>query len=212
MARLSAELEGYFFDESRSEKVTLADILNLSGERTFGFLFVLLALPSALPIPAPGYSVPFGIVMFLLAAQLIIGRRRPWLPESWRKKGFDLNQVQKFVKAGLPWLKRIEVFSRPRLVPICTSIPGKAVIGVAIALMSMSMMIPIPGTNTVPAIGIFVTGFGLLDDDGMISLAGLTLCVVGGSLAAAILFAGVKGTSAAIDFFLNLFFSPESVQ
>ena len=150
--------------------------------------------------------------MFVLAAQLVIGRRRPWLPESWQKKGFELKQIQKLVKAGLPWLKRIEVFSRPRLVPICTSIPGRAAIGIAIALMSISMMIPIPGTNTLPAIGIFVTGFGLLDDDGMISLAGLTLCVLGGSLAGVILFAGVKGTSAAIDFLLNLFSSPQPAQ
>ena len=208
MARLSAELEGFFFNESRSETVTLADILNLSGERTFGFLFVLLALPSALPIPAPGYSVPFGIVMFVLAMQLIIGRQRPWLPKSWRAKGFGVAQIQPVVKKGVPWLKRIEVLSRPRLQPVCTSYPGRVVIGVTIALMSLCMMIPIPGTNTLPAIGIFVTGFGLLDDDGFISLAGLTLCAVAGSLVGVILFTGVQGASAAVKFILGLFSTP----
>lgn len=205
MARLSAELEGFFFDESRPEKVTLADILDLSGERTFGFLFVLLSFPSALPIPAPGYSVPFGIVMFLLAVQLIAGRQRPWLPNSWKTKGFGLVQIQKVIKKGVPWLKRIEVFSRPRLTPVCTSYPGRVLIGVAIALMAICMMIPIPGTNTLPAMGIFVTGFGLLDDDGFISLAGLTLCTLAGSLVAVILFTGVQGASAAVKFILNLF-------
>jgi len=205
MPRLSAELEGFFFDQSRSDKVTLTDILNLSGERTFGFLFVLLALPSALPIPAPGYSIPFGIVMFVLAMQLIAGRQRPWLPASWKQKGFGLTQIQKMVKKGVPWLKRIEVLSRPRLTPVCTSYPGRIVIGVAIALMSVCMMIPIPGTNTLPAIGIFVTGFGLLDDDGFISLMGLTICLLAGSLVGVILFTGVQGASAAIKFMLGLF-------
>lgn len=214
MARLSAELERFFFNDCQdddrpiAEKVTLADILNLSGERTFGFLFVLLSLPSALPVPAPGYSIPFGIVMLVLASQLIIGRRRPWLPTSWQRKGFAVEQVQGVLKAGVPWLKRIEVLSRPRLTPICTSYPGRIVIGAAIALMSVSMMIPIPGTNTLPAIGIFVTGFGLLDDDGAISLAGLTLCVLAGSLSGVILFAGVKGTSAALKVLINLFSAP----
>ncbi|BBD57245.1 hypothetical protein NIES2109_00100 [Nostoc sp. HK-01] len=52
-------------------------------------------------------------------------------------------------------------------------------IGIAIALMSISMMIPIPGTNTLPAMGIFVTGFGLLEDDGAISLGGLVLSLMG---------------------------------
>jgi hypothetical protein len=205
MARLSAELEGFFFHESRSEKVTLADILDLSGERTFGFLFVLLALPSALPIPAPGYSIPFGVVMFVLAMQLILGRQRPWLPKSWKEKGFGMTHIQPVVKKGVPWLKRIEVLSRPRLTPVCTSYPGRVVIGVAIALMSVCMMIPIPGTNTLPAIGIFVTGFGLLDDDGFISLAGLTICALAGSVVSVILFTGVHGASAAIKFILGLF-------
>jgi hypothetical protein len=40
------------------------------------------------------------------------------------------------------------------------------------------MMSPLPGTNTLPAVGIFVTGFGLLDDDGFISLSGITICVL----------------------------------
>ena len=208
MARLSVELEQFFFDESRSEQVTLADILNLAEERTFGFLFILLALPSALPIPAPGYSIPFGIVMFVLAMQLMAGRHRPWLPKSWKEKGFGLTQVQKVIKAGLPWLQRIEVLSRPRLTPVCTSRGGRIVLGLAIALMAMCMMIPIPGTNTLPAIGIFITGFGLLDDDGFISLAGITVCLIAGSLAGVILFAGVQGGSAALKFILNGFSMP----
>jgi len=205
MARLSAELETYFFDESRTEKVTLADVLALSGERTFGFLFVLLSLPSALPIPAPGYSIPFGVVMFLLAMQLIIGRQRPWLPASWQRKGFELKQIQGVVKTGVPWLRRIEVLSRPRLTPVCTSRAGRIGLGIAIALMSICMMIPIPGTNTFPAFSIFVMGFGLLDDDGFISLAGLSLSVLAGGLVSIILFTGVQGTSAAVRFILDLF-------
>jgi hypothetical protein len=68
--------------------------------------------------------------------------------------------------------------------------------GMAIALMAISMMIPIPGTNTLPAMGIFVTGFGLLDDDGAISLAGIALCAMGGTLTLSILYAlAVGGTS-----------------
>lgn len=173
---------------NRSAQVTLDEILEIAGERTFGFLFVLLSLPSALPIPAPGYSTPFGIVMFLLAVQLIIGRDQPWMPEKFRKQGFERSQVQSLIEKGIPWLQKIELVARPRLTPVCTSRVGQMVIGIAIALMSISMMIPIPLTNTLPAIGIFVTGFGLLDDDGAISLAGLTICAVSFTTTSAILY------------------------
>ncbi len=206
MARLSTELHRYFFEEVETPQVTLKEILSLAGERTFGFLFVLLALPSALPVPAPGYSVPFGIVMLLLAGQLIMGRTRPWVPEKWKEKQFDLIAVQKVVKAGVPWLRRLEAISRPRLVYICSSLPGRVVIGIAISLMSISMMIPIPGTNTLPAMGIFVTGFGLLDDDGAISIGGLVLCILGGTLSVLILLFGYEAVKAAIELLKNSIF------
>lgn len=198
MARLSAELNQYFFETVTTPHVTLREILTLAGERTFGFLFVLLALPSALPIPAPGYSVPFGILLFLLAVQLVVGRTRLWMPETWNDKAFDLTTVQNIITAGTPWLRRLEAISRPRLTPVCASSPGRVVIGVAIALMSISMMIPIPLTNTLPAMGIFVTGFGLLDDDGAISLAGLVLCVMGGTLTTLVLLFGYEAVKTGI--------------
>ena len=203
MARLSVELQRYFLDEAdanQSDQVTLEDILTLAGERIFGFLFVLLALPSALPVPAPGYSIPFGILLFILAVQLITGATVPWMPAGFRTRSLSLTQVQGVVKAGLPWLRRIEAISRPRLTPVCTSLPGRVVIGVAISLMAISMMIPIPGTNTLPAIGIFVTGFGLLDDDGAISLGGLVLCVCGGVLSLSIMLAIWLGGTSLLEY------------
>jgi hypothetical protein len=199
MARLSVELQRYFFEEERPQKVTLTEVLQLAGERIFGFLFVILALPSALPVPAPGYSTPFGLVLFLLAVQLIAGAKLPWLPQRISSQPIEIKQVQGVVKAGLPWLRRIEMLSRPRLSYICTSLPGRVTIGIAIALMGISMMIPIPGTNTLPAMGIFVTGFGLMEDDGAISLGGLVLCLMGGILSASILIALFVGGTSLLD-------------
>ena len=117
--------------------------------------------------------------MFFLAIQLIIGRDRPWLPDKIMNGSMSLKSVQGFVSKGNFWLRKIEALTKPRLSYICTSIPGRVIIGVAIALMSISMMIPIPGTNTLPAIGIFVTGFGLVEDDGAISLLGLVILCFG---------------------------------
>ncbi len=203
MAKLSVELQRYFLDEERASKVTLGDIIDLAGERIFGFLFVILSLPSALPVPAPGYSIPFGILLLLLAVQLIIGSKTPWLPKSWLNHSISLEKVQGVLKKGIPWLQKIELISRPRLSYICTSFIGRIVIGCAISLMAISMMIPIPGTNTLPAIGIFVTGFGLLDDDGAISLGGLVLCVMGATLSGLIVIFGYEVVKGGIELIKN---------
>lgn len=199
MAKLSVELNRYFFQEERSAKVTLADILSLAGERVFGFLFIILSLPSALPIPAPGYSIPFGILMFLLAIQLIFGAKFPWLPQKMMKGSMKLETVQSFLKKGLPWLEKIEAITKPRLTYICTSLIGRLIIGIAIALMSISMMIPIPGTNTLPAIGIFVIAFGLQEDDGFITLSGLVICLMALILSTSIIMAAIWGGASLVD-------------
>ncbi|WP_199248096.1 exopolysaccharide biosynthesis protein [[Phormidium] sp. ETS-05] len=199
MARLSAELQEYFFAEDCPPQVKLADILQLAGERIFGFLFVLLAFPSALPLPAPGYSTPFGLVIFLLACQFLSLAHTPWLPAKVMQHPLPLNQVQGVLTAGMPWLQKIEVISRPRLTYICTGRMGRTIIGLAIALMAISMMIPIPGTNTLPAIGIFIAGFGLLDDDGLITLGGLVVCAMGFTLSSSILIALWFGGSSLFD-------------
>jgi len=199
MARLSNELERYFFEEERPSKVTLAEILLLAKERVFGFLLVILSLPSALPVPAPGYSTPFGILIFILAIQLIAGAKTLWLPKRMMNYPIQLTTVQGFLKAGIPWLKRIEAIARPRLSYICTTLPGRVTIGIAIALMAISMMIPIPGTNTLPAMGVFVTSFGLSEDDGAISLGGLVMCVLGAVLTTSILLALIWGGSSLLD-------------
>ncbi len=198
-AKLSVELQRHFFSEECSAQVSLASVLDLAGERVFGFLFVLLALPSALPVPAPGYSIPFGILLLILAVQLIIGRQRPWFPKKWLNHQIPIEKVRGFIRAGLSWLQRIELISRPRLTTVCTSFVGRVVIGCAIALMAISMMIPIPGTNTLPAIGIFITGFGLLDDDGVISVAGVGVCLMGLTLSLFILIFGYEAVKGAIN-------------
>ncbi|MFW6295753.1 MAG: exopolysaccharide biosynthesis protein [Halothece sp.] len=192
MAKLSSDLYRYFCEEERADQVQLADFLVITKERIFGFLFVILSLPSALPIPAPGYSIPFGMVMFLLASQLIIGKKEPWLPQRAKDYQLSLKQVQGIIRKGVPWLKRLEILARPRLSYICTGFIGRMILGSAIALMSVSMMIPIPGTNTLPAIAIFMIGFGLQEDDGMISLGGVVVAVLALVVIIGILIGGVN--------------------
>ncbi|QDZ38520.1 exopolysaccharide biosynthesis protein [Euhalothece natronophila Z-M001] len=192
MAKLSSDLYRYFCEEERADYVQLADFLVITKERIFGFLFVILALPSALPVPAPGYSIPFGVVMLILASQLILGSKQPWLPQRARDYQLSLKQVQRIIRRGIPWLKRLEMLTRPRFNYICTGFVGRIVLGSAIALMSILMMIPIPLTNTLPAIAIFIIGFGLQEDDGIISLAGVVVAILAVIMILGMLIGGVN--------------------
>ncbi len=193
MARLSKELEDYFFKEDRGPTVNLAQILAIAKEKIFGIVLVILSLPSALPIPAPGYSTPFGVLIFLVAIQLILGRNELWLPLSWQGKNIKTEKAQGVLKAGLPWLKRLEAIAHPRLAMVCQSRLGKALMGITIGSMAISMMIPIPGTNTLPAMSIFITAFGLQEDDGLITGAGMIFSVLIAVLMVSIIYVFFNG-------------------
>lgn len=218
MARLSVELQRFFFGDeglevaplaktvngeqvrlTQPDTIRLAEILNLAQERAFGFLFVIVSLPSALPIPAPGYSMPFGAVILILAAQLVAGTHRPRLPQRLENGTMKRETAQKIASAGIPWLRRLENLARPRLSYICRDLPGRATIGAAIALMGLFMMIPIPGTNTLPAMGVFICGVGLAEDDGAIALGGLAFCLFAAAVVISIFGTLIWGGSSLID-------------
>ncbi|MFS8969987.1 exopolysaccharide biosynthesis protein [Synechococcus sp. 'PEA 65AY6A-5F PE A'] len=197
MARLSQELARFACLPAHSEQpepypegsppIRLEEILKLAGERSFGLFLAVLSFPSALPLPAPGYSTPFGVVILLLALQMLAGRTTPWLPPWVLQTSIERKQFQKWVQAGIPWLQRIEKVACPRWQPVCTSRLGQVWLSTLISLMGISMIIPVPGTNTLPAMGVFVTAFGLLEEDGILCSLGSLICVAAGLLTTSIL-------------------------
>ncbi|MEN9220582.1 MAG: exopolysaccharide biosynthesis protein, partial [Thermostichales cyanobacterium GMQP_bins_62] len=57
-----------------------------------------------------------------------------------------------------------------------------------VLLMGISMILPIPGTNTVPALGVFLIGLGLIEADGVICALGALVALLGGTLTVSILY------------------------
>lgn len=173
MAKLSQELHRYFFEEERPEEVTLGNIFALTGERMFGFPLALIAFFGMFPLP--GTSIVFGVTMLLLTLQLCTGQRRPWVPGSILRKSFRLEKLQGLMRQLIPWLQRIEKITSPRFTVLCTSIPGRIFLGVVMSISALVVVLPIPGANTIPSLGIFLGALGLQEDDGVLSLAGMLI-------------------------------------
>jgi hypothetical protein len=138
-------------------------------------LLVVLSLPSALPVPAAGYSVPFGMLLMALAVQMLTGCARPVIPGRLARVSLSGQFAAKVLKAAAWFLERIELLVRPRMRWI-TSRLGQLGMGGLVFLMSLLMMVPIPLTNTFPAAVIFLIGVGLTEDDGIFALGA---CLIG---------------------------------
>ncbi|WP_026100804.1 exopolysaccharide biosynthesis protein [Synechococcus sp. PCC 7336] len=207
MARLSQDLDTFLQSPDRGDRISLKDIQLLAGERGFGFFLVLLALPSGLPIPAAGYSVPFGVALFFLATQMIAGTPQPWLPGEIARWSVPTAFATSVLGKGRWLLSKIELIARPRWPWMCQRSLGRRVLGMAIALMAISMMLPFPLTNTAPAFSIVVMGAGLLEDDGPIAAIGLLLSGLAAALTLSILLllkAGLEQVPGALQWLQRL--------
>lgn len=163
-------------DGADGDRIEMRRFFYCFQEKGFGILLMMFALPSALPLPAPGYSIPFGIVLALLAGQVLMGRHTPWLPERMLRVSFKRSFLEKLIPAGVAFLSKTKVLVRPRL-EFFTGRLMQILPLLFVILMATFMMIPIPGTNTAPAMVIFMIGMGLSERDGLIlclsSLAGI---------------------------------------
>jgi hypothetical protein len=149
----------------------------------FGLLLLILALPAALPVPAPGYATPFGLLMAFLGFQMLLGKANPWLPKKIRSKRLKFNTVDFAVRNSGKVLRLVEWLVRPRLSKLARNRLFLSLVSVVIILMACFMILPIPLTNTAPSFVIFLLAAGVLEEDGLVLLAGLVLAPIAAFIA-----------------------------
>jgi hypothetical protein len=172
--RLSQELDG-FLSSLNGEDSTMGALLDHIEGKGFGLLLLILALPAALPIPAPGYATPFGLLMVFLGLQMLLGKANPWLPQKIRSKRLKFKTVDFAVRNSGKVLRLVEWLVRPRLSRLARNRVFLALVSIIIILMASFMVLPIPLTNTAPSFVIFLLAAGVLEEDGLVLLAGLVL-------------------------------------
>lgn len=183
---------------SERDALSLGEFADTLGDRGFGLLLVILSLPSALPLPAAGYSVPFGVVLISLGLQMLAGRVQPWLPAKARKHNLGERTIQTILGAGQRICRVTERLVRPRLKFLQRGWSIRA-LGALVIFMGLLMCVPIPLTNTAPAGVIFLIGVGLSEEDGLVAAASFVAGVF------AVLF--YLGVIAAI-----IFYGPEVIE
>lgn len=160
-----------------TQPLTLGDILAETSERGFSLVIFLLVLPFLLPMP-PGLTGPLGSGCLLLAVQMALGRRSPWLP----KKVASFKFPHWFVLRLLQNLKRVtrilEKIARPRLVKLAQSRSIWRLNGICIAWLTLLLISPIPFTNPIPTVGILLLAVATLEADGLLMCISYVLTIL----------------------------------
>jgi hypothetical protein len=171
-SRLSAELErliGAFSERA----VCLREVLEVTHGRGFNLLLLLLAFPFCTPIPLPGVSTPFGLVIAFIGLRLALGQE-PWLPARLLDKQLPPRFFPRFLAATRRLVRWLEYFLKPRFIQVMRGRLVRRSMGLIIFCSGLLLLLPlpIPFSNSLPAMTIVLLAAAMLEDDGGVAVAG----------------------------------------
>jgi hypothetical protein len=167
----SAVLDTLLKDASE-DYVTLEWLMAGLHERSFGIVILLLGLVGLIP----GISAPAGILLSILAFQMIVGRRRPTFPRRISSRRLATRQLARLLMRAVGVLKYLERLIHPRW-----RTPYEAtqrVVGFVILLLSAILLLPVPLSNLPPAFVILLISLALIEDDGVLLATALLGAVI----------------------------------
>jgi hypothetical protein len=171
-AALSEVLARIAADETL-QRVSIGDAVALAGDRAFGALLFLFAVPNVIPAP-PGTSAILGVPLMLLAVQFLFGRKTPWLPHVIRDRSVAREDFAAVLARINPRLQRVERVLKPRLGPLVSPI-AERLLGLVILALAILIFLPIPFGNIVPAAAICLISLALVEHDGLIAALGAVI-------------------------------------
>src|SRR3982751_4147538 len=142
------------------EQVTLEWLMGRLGDRSFGLVLLLLALLGLLP----GVSAVAGVLLMVVAVQMILARPGPAFPRRVATRHFEVRRLARVVRRVLPALHWLERFIRPRwAIPFETTQRG---VGGVVLLLTGSLLAPVPLSNVPPALMTAVIAVAYLEEGG----------------------------------------------
>ena len=163
--------------ETEGDSISFHDLVTALNRRGFGALLIGPALITILPTGAiPGVPALCAVFIILVAAQVVLGRKHPWLPKKLKDMSFNRDKYLKGIQKAKPYTKRIDGFFHPRL-RFLTHEASERVISLLCVFLSVAIIVLgfIPFAAMLPASAILLFGLGLSVHDGLLTAFGFAL-------------------------------------
>ena len=177
-------------DQAPTDHFTLDWLTTALQQRSFGIMILFLGLLGTAPV---GSTVP-GLLLAVLAVQMIAGRGEPIFPSFIATRRLPTRSLRLVGGRAIPFLRFLERAIHPRWP--ATFEAAKRAVGVVILLLTAVMLLtPVPLSNVLPAIVIAVISLAYIEEDGLlllvallvaVTLIGLTFAAVWGAVVSAV--------------------------
>jgi len=165
--------------ETAPDRISLREVVSLFGPKGHALLTLFFVLPFLQPIPIPGLSVILGLCICFFGSFMFLGRP-PWLPEKVARIEVEKNFLLRVTGALESLLRRVERIVRPRRTEVFKKEKLRAFHGLLLAwhALLLSLPLPIPFSNMIPAVCLWLIALGVLEEDFVVVVAGYAMAVV----------------------------------
>lgn len=164
--------------ETEGETVTVGDLLDAVGRRSYGPVLLLLGFIAISPLTLiPGANVLVALITLIFALQMVFGLPYPWIPNKALEFRFPRDYLVRGVAVADKYVAVVDRFLKPRLT-FLTKIPfvnlvALACVGAALVTIPLSF---VPLGPVVPSLAVLLFGLAITARDGfMLVLAGAAL-------------------------------------
>lgn len=159
-------------DALRDERVSMQDMAHAHGPEAHGTLLLLMAMPCLLPVP--GVGTVLGMGMAALAVAMWQGQCASCLPQRVAQLELPRHWAQR-VLVGLASAYAVAGRHAKARLSHLASAGRRSGIAIAVGLMAVIVVMPIPFGNVLPAVALSFIGLGLVFRDGLAVLLGLLM-------------------------------------
>lgn len=156
--------------ETDGETVSVGDLLNAVGRRSYGPVLLLLGFISISPLTIiPGASVLMAVITLIFAIQIVIGRPYPWIPKKALAFQFPRKYLIQGVAVADKYVAQVDRFLKPRLVFLTNSpfvqLVALACVGAALVTLPLSF---VPLGPLIPSLAVLLFGLAITARDGFV--------------------------------------------
>lgn len=179
-ARALSDVLDRLEDVAHDDSIRVGEVVEHLGHKSFASLMLIFALISTSPASGiPGITAIVAFLVFILAAQMIVGRDCVWLPRFVTKRSMSTDKLCK----GIGWLRKpvhfVERFLRPRMTFL---VHRPWIVLPLVLILALTIVMPfleaIPTSGSIASAVIALFAAGLLTRDGGLVMISFGLLLV----------------------------------
>jgi hypothetical protein len=159
--------------QAPAEYVTVGRLTSTLRRQSFGIIMLSLGLLATTPV---GSTVP-GLILAVMAVQLIVGRAEPVFPHFIMTRRLPTKQLLRLGGHAIHVLKYLEKLVHPRWPRAFEA--AKRAVGVMVLLLTLVLLLtPVPLSNVAPAMVISLISLAYVEEDGLLLSVGFLAAII----------------------------------